>query len=264
MSDFTNFRAVYDDLTDEVSRAHNTFLPDHLRNWFRHLDDTPRVAAIVRRLEHGLDIDRFAEQAMEDQNETLDWGDHEEKALGMRLLLFRQFASGKQDISLWGFHFLHAGNNVNANAEAFVRQVFEPMVRELRRFLEKDVARLEREEDEEAQQVPASDRTVTINHNSKEYTEADEAMENLEKAIREANDFQDPFEKEQREAEVSAGRRLLKAARVRLEPLAALLRPVLAQFTTKVKDNLVSAAALAVSGALITLLGLGFKALLGL
>jgi len=210
MSDFTNFRAVYDDLTDEVSRARYPFIPDHLRNWFKHLDETPRVSAIVRRLEHGLDIDRFTEMAMSSHTRTLDWGDHDEKSLGMRLLLFRRFADGKQDIGLYGFHFLRVSRNVNDNARAFVEQVFEPMARELRRFLEKDVARLERDEAEEAQRVPASDRVVLLNHNSKEYTDADEAMERLEKAIREANDFEDLDEKEQREAEVSAARRLLK------------------------------------------------------
>jgi len=56
----------------------------------------------------------------------------------------------------------------------------------------------------------------------------------------------------------------LKAAQVRLEPLASLLRPILVQFTTKVKDNLITTAATLASGALITLLGNGFKALLGL
>jgi hypothetical protein len=35
----------------------------------------------------------------------------------------------------------------------------------------------------------AAARRGTVNHNSKEYTDADEAMEKLEKAIREANDF---------------------------------------------------------------------------
>lgn len=55
-------------------------------------------------------------------------------------------------------------------------------------------------------------------------------MEKLEKAIWEANDFNDPLEKEQREAEVSAARRLMKAVRVRLEPLVALVKPILVQF----------------------------------
>ena len=53
--DFANFRAVYDQLTDEVGRARYQFILDHLANWYRTLDTTPRVAATVRRLEASVD-----------------------------------------------------------------------------------------------------------------------------------------------------------------------------------------------------------------
>jgi hypothetical protein len=43
---FTNFRAVYDDLTDDVMPARHQFLPDHLRNWSRQIDETPSVSSI--------------------------------------------------------------------------------------------------------------------------------------------------------------------------------------------------------------------------
>ena len=49
VSDFSNFRADYDELTDEVNRARHQFLSDHLTNWFEHIDDTPQVADVVRR-----------------------------------------------------------------------------------------------------------------------------------------------------------------------------------------------------------------------
>jgi hypothetical protein len=44
--DFANFRAVYDDLTQEVMRAYVQFLADHISNWFRTLDTTSEVAPI--------------------------------------------------------------------------------------------------------------------------------------------------------------------------------------------------------------------------
>jgi hypothetical protein len=53
--DFANFRAVYDELTDEVSRAAYQFIPDHLANWYRALDTSARIATVVRRLEAGVD-----------------------------------------------------------------------------------------------------------------------------------------------------------------------------------------------------------------
>jgi len=70
MNDFTNFRAVYDDLTDEVAGASYQFLPDHLRNWFDRLDGTPQVAAIVGRLQHGLDFDGWVQQALTIDKQT--------------------------------------------------------------------------------------------------------------------------------------------------------------------------------------------------
>ena len=263
MSNFTNFRVVYDELTDEVMRATLQFLPEHIKAWFKHLEATPKVSAVIHQLEFGLDIERWAAQAMADRGfRNLDWGTEEdEKLLGMKLGLFRAFGQGKQDISLFGYIFLHVNQNRNDNARAFVQQVFAPMARELRRFLESEVAR---PEVEDAGDIPASDRQVSVDHNSKEYTDAEAAIEKLETAIRETNDFSEPEEKEQREAEVAAARRLLRAVRVRLEPLAALLRPILVQYVNKVKDNLVAAAALATVAALGALLGSVFKALLGL
>jgi hypothetical protein len=267
MSDFTNFRAVYDELTDEVARASYAFLPDHLRNWFDHLDSTPQVAAIVQKLEHGLDIDGWIQRAMADSNQgrSLDWGSVREKSLGMKLLLFRAFANKRQDIAGFGLYFIRVGENLNDNARAFVDQVFSPMAGELRRFLEGELARPEIEK--VLIPVPASDRSVTIDHNSPAYADAEAAMEKLEAAIHEANDFPDLLEKEQREAEVSAARRLLSAALVRLEPLVALLRPILVEYGTKVKDGLIAHAATATVAALIALLGVLaplFRTMLGL
>ncbi|KWV56656.1 hypothetical protein AS156_04040 [Bradyrhizobium macuxiense] len=252
MNDFTNFRAIYDELTEDVTRAQHPFAPDHLRNWFHHLDSTPQVSAIVGTLEDGLDIDGWMSKAKE--TKKLDWGEDREKALGTKLLLFRAFASTKENIGLLAFHFLRE-RNVNDGTRRFVEQVFSPMSRELRRLLDQRL--------NETAPAPASDRTVTIDHNRKDYADAERAMQGLETAIREANDFPDPLEKEQREAEVSAARRLLRASLVRLEPLVALLKPILVQYTTKVKDGLIAAAALATVTALTVLLGQIFKAMLG-
>ncbi|MBP1064836.1 hypothetical protein JOE51_006303 [Bradyrhizobium japonicum] len=265
MSDFTNFRAVYDELTDEVTRASNQFLPDHLRNWFDQLDNTPRVSEIVARLQHGVHIEEWLRQAVDTKN--LEFGREREKALGTKLLLFRTFSDKKQDIGLLGFHFFHVSRNVNDNAGAFVAQVFSPMARELRRYLEGELARPDREKVPVPAPVPASDRTVSVDHNSKDYLDADAAMERLETALREANDFPDVLEREQREAEVSAARRLLRATLVRLEPLAVLLKPILVVYATKVKDGIVAHAATATVTALIALIGALaplFKTMLGL
>jgi len=244
--DFANFRAVYDELTDEVNRAKYQFLPDHIANWFRTLDTTPRVAAIIKRLESGVDYREWRHKLTRGVGQTrIEWPTDPEQALGIKLTLFRNFTvGGPDDIGTFGFSFLRVGRNINDNAHAVVEQIFMPMARELRRYLERELS-----------EVPAADRVVKLDHNSAPYQELLDRLAQLEEALRASNEYQNVVEKEQRIAEVSASHRLLQATQVRVQALATLLGPVVTQFTTKVKDNLITAAALAVSAAIIALLG---------
>jgi hypothetical protein len=246
--DFANFRAVYDDLTQEVMRSHVQFLADHLANWFRTLDTTSNVAPLIEELQSGLDFHEWSkkQEASARSGGTLTWPGGPEKQLGMKLLLFRSAAeAGKGDlIASFGYMYIPSSDtNISNAAHRFIEQVFGPMARELRRYLE-----------QKASAVPAADRVVSLDHNSKGYSETIEAADELEKVIREANDFPDQEEKEQRIAEVSAVRRLLQAVRVRVEPIIALLKPLADQAKTKLRDNLVGIAIskfLALLGALI-------------
>lgn len=63
---------------------------------------------------------------------------------------------------------------------------------------------------------------------------------------------------------MSAARRLLKAVRVDIEKVAALVKPVVVEYVKKVKDGIVAHAASATVTALGVLLGYVFKGLLGL
>ncbi|WP_439356756.1 hypothetical protein [Bradyrhizobium sp. DASA03007] len=75
--------------------------------------------------------------------------------------------------------------------------------------------------------IPASDRVVSLSHNSPEQQQALEKLDELVAAVKETNDFPgEPEEREQIVAELSAGRRLLEAARVRVAACARhLLQP---------------------------------------
>lgn len=259
MSDFSNFRAVYNELADAVTSSRHQFFKDHLANFFDTIDQTPNAQQIVTQLENRIQLMPWYNQCKESVGSfvgsgTLDWPSDKIDKLGMKVALLRAMSTSEIDIYEFTSNFLYSENNFDTNVSDIAQQIFLPTARELLRYIEQRFG----------VPIPAADRVVSLDHNSKAYVVADEAMESLEKAIREANDFQDPLEKEQREAEVSAARRLLKAAKIRLEPLASLLKPILVQFTTKVKDNLIATAATLASGALITLLGLGFKTLLGL
>jgi hypothetical protein len=255
VSDFSNFRAVYDELTDEVNRARYQFLPDHLRNWFEHMDDTPQVAEIVRRLQAGQDLDAWYKQAESTRGSfvgsgALQWPEGKEKALGMKLLMFRACAEKKLEAAMIGYAFVYVGSNINDNAHAVIEQIFMPMASELRRYLEREVAKLPTNPS-----IPASDRVVSLDHNKPEYQEAVESLDRLVKTIKESNDYADIEEREQRIAEVSAARLLMDAVRVRIEPLVSLLRPIVIQFATELKDNLVAIAVTATVAALTALFG---------
>jgi hypothetical protein len=105
-------------------------------------------------------------------------------------------------------------------------------------------------------EVPASDRVVLIDHNSAGYRGTEEALDNLEHGLQSANDFPGvPEEKDQFVAEVSAARRLLQAARVRIVALAELLKPLLVQFVAKVKDNVIATLAAGAAAAIVAWLG---------
>jgi hypothetical protein len=246
---FANFRSVYDELTQEVLRSNVQFLTDHLANWFRTLDTTSEVAPIIQNLQSGIDFEPWKKELEVSikLNRGLTWPKEPEKRLATQLLLFRSAAEGGNGevIAGYGWSFIPSRDtSINNSARRFIDQVFRPMAAELRRYLERQMTT-----------VPAADRVVPLDHNSPSYREVVDDLERLENALRSSNEYSDETEKGQRIAEVSAARRLLDAAQVRVEALVALLRPVIVQFTTKVKDNLITAAALAVSGGIIAWLG---------
>ena len=247
--DFANFRSSYDFYTDEVERSSAAFLHDHLRNWFRTLDTTRDIAPLIDDLQAGLDFDDWnnkREVRARLGSAALEWPDDPQKALGMKLLLFRSVASpgGGERIAWMGRIYIPSrATGITPDARRFIEQVFGPMARELRRYLESNVG-----------SIPAADRTVTLKHNSAEYQETVEAGAQLERGIIEANDFESVEERDRLVAEVSAVRRLLQATRIRVAAVVELLRPLVEQTRAKLKDRLLGMAVakfIALLGALI-------------
>ncbi len=250
---FVNFRVVYDDLTDEVMRS-SEGLKDHLRNWFEQIDETPAVGSLIQSLEAGLDLDRFIEereatiQSMAGSGE-LRWPKGREQRLGMQLQLFRRISEEKLDAFDFSRNYMGSGVDVDDQIREFADQVFRPMARDLRRFLEERLA-----EASEAE-VPASDRVVRLDHNSSKYKEAKEALETLEKLLQETNDYPDPEDKEQKIAEISAARRLLQAMRVRSKAIFAVVGVALLYLGSTVMTSGISTAAKLARRHILALLG---------
>jgi hypothetical protein len=88
--------------------------------------------------------------------------------------------------------------------------------------------------------IPASDRTVSLGHNSPEQTQALGKIDELIDAVKQANDLPGtPEERGQLVAELSAGRRLLEASTVRLAALRETVRPALRWILEKAAGTIV-------------------------
>lgn len=250
----SNFHVTYDSLVHDILGARHQFIAERLQEWFAILDETPDVSRIISRLEEGLDFKNWfggCENSGEsfEGNGKLTYPPTREGRLGMQLKLFRAVA--QETLEAWelGHTYTYAGSNMDANAQAFIQQVFHPLQKDLLRHIDRQ---LENMKDE----IPASDRVVRIDHNSPSYREAEEALDNLEHGLQSTNEFPgEPEEKDQFIAEVSAARRLLQAARVRIVALVELLKPLLVQFVAKVKDGVIATLATAAVAAIVALLG---------
>jgi hypothetical protein len=221
--DFVNFRALYDELTDEVSRSRHQFVADHLATWFEHLDETPDVALTILRLQAGLNFQNWYNEQLSSQGSMagsgeLNYPSAREKRLGMKLLLFREFAERRMEIDDFARVFVYTAGDLDDQTRGVIEQVFAPMARDLRRLLEREAEQAEGN-------IPASDRVVNLTHNSVSYQEAIDALDKLEALLRETNEYEDVEDKDQRIAEVSATKRLLQASRVRVSSVLAVIAP---------------------------------------
>lgn len=247
-----DFRAAFDEVTNEVLSSRHQFFADRLKSWFEILDETPKIAGIVASLQRDIDIQEFLKASEGTRRSmvgsgVLNWPSEREKRLGTQLLLFREMAEKRIEAWQFGVNFIYAGNNLNDNVAAVADQLFQPFARELRRYLERQIS-----------DIPASDRVVRLDHNDPKYKEVMNALETLERALKESNDYDDSEDKEQKIAEVSAGQRLLRSVKVRIVALVAVLSTPLLYLAKKFLDTGIGKAATASYDALVALLGMIF------
>lgn len=95
-----------------------------------------------------------------------------------------------------------------------------------------------------SKQIPASDRLVSLGHNSPEQQQALEKVDQVIAAVREANNLPgDEDDKERLIAELSAARRILEASKVRLHALKSTLAAPLKWLLEKAAGSIVGKAA---------------------
>lgn len=106
--------------------------------------------------------------------------------------------------------------------------------------------------------APAADRVVPLNHNSAEYQNATEALDELIELVRSDNEYgsRAPEEKEQLVASLTAGRRLLNGVTVRLSAAYAILLPPLRYVADNFGKGVITAAGTLALAAIVKLLGI--------
>lgn len=236
MSNFDDDLAEYDALTTDVAMStYDTFRPNFQR-WFDLLEETPSFAMVVAHLERDLNFKEWWDRTSERDeygNTVLTWPKGTDGRLGMQLKTYRAFLEGKPDVL--GFHATFLRSTDSRVFDIMLgdvrQQVFDPMARDLRRrFVQAAQA-------EEAGEIPASDRVVTINHNAPEFAEATAALDSVAEAVRSANDYGDDADREQQLAEITASKGLFASARVRAQAVIAVLGKCLQYLMKKFADN---------------------------
>ncbi len=252
----------YDDLVDVVANATHNLYQASLSRWFALIDEAPKFAREVARLESLNDFDTWYRDLEDRQRKhgmgstQLDLPTDREAALGMQVSLFRRMANGKIRAEIFAHVYIAPSErNVNRGLNEFSKQIFIPAAKALRRRLER-TANSVSSPDIAPLFVPAADRTVTLDHNSPDYTDTLRALEKVEQAVQQANDYDDPDDKEQRVAELSAGRRLLQATRARVDALIAVIYRGLSYLAKKFADVTIGEAAKAALALLGKLTGL--------
>jgi hypothetical protein len=250
--------AQYDELAADIARSKHQFFKGNVKRWLHFLDSTaPFARPILQELESQADFKIWFEPyrvvAMGGGGgKDIEWPDARAKRLGTQLLLFRQFANGGIDPATFALTLLRSGSNANNCIAEIVNQIFLPMSQELRRYLQESTE----PSGETISRAPASDRIVSFDHNSQVYVQTTEELDQLLEALEQVNDYPDIEDKEQKLAELSAGRRLLRATRVRYGLIVGVLGPPLAWLGKTFAGGIV--------GQLATSVWQGLKGLLGL
>lgn len=254
--DLEDFTDEYADRANDVEASSYRTFAQRLRDWFTLLDETPQVSAVVTKLESTTDFQEWYTAGLGTVrgmvgSGRLAWADDRTTRLGQTIGLFRHLSQEEMAFSRFCSSFFWAGKNYDDMVYKITAEMFAPFARDLLKHIQRQVA------SKPIDAAPASDRIVTLDHNSAPYRELTTSLSRLEEHVRGLNDFPDSAEERERIlAELSAGGRLLAAARARVDGMVAVLLPALKWLGEKIADNLVSILVTAAMGAIALVLGI--------
>jgi hypothetical protein len=242
------FFAEYEDTTRDVRGSLQQFFRSNLQRWFSSLEETPEVREIVSQLYTDFSLNEWLQQFT--SGHDFAWPSLRKDRLRAQLGLFRLFAEGKADAAQFGFEYIPSSDaNINRALHRVVDQIYDPLVTELRRYIDQNWG------GSSEVAVPASDRVVNLDHNSNAYKIALAKLSDVETALRDSNEVA-PEEKEQHLAEIAATQEILKPKRVTVKAVVAVAGAVLFWLVKHFADSFLGQAADAAWTAIKGLLGI--------
>jgi hypothetical protein len=233
------FFLEYEEILSAIAGTSHEYIPQHLRRWFAAIDSSP--AYVSRRVAwlEALGVWSESKALIIKQGGSwagsgrLNWPEDQAQRLSAQLSMFREIAKEKIDLFQFTHEFFHVPNgSIDDTVREFMRNIFDPFSAELRRYLRRNLDKPLLEPAE----IPASDRVVALDHNSREYRETLDALDTAERSIAESNSLPADL-KEQSLAEVGALRILWKVAKVSLHVLGSLISSTLTTFAKKFRET---------------------------
>lgn len=140
----------YDDLATDLVSSNYQLFPSRLSQFLTFLDETESVSKILAEKLPYVDFDNWYEEAKTTVKGMvgsghLAWPPSRMESLSMRLSLLRHINAGEEDIPNFCSKFMYSDNNFNVMVQDFADQIVDPTARDIRKLLERSLAKFEAE-----------------------------------------------------------------------------------------------------------------------
>ena len=255
---FEQFADDYTDLANDVVNAGYETYETKLSDWIDFIEQSPVSSDRIVALQSGFDFPTWYEAAQSSiggmvGSGKVPWDKDRTERLGQQLALFKHFTTREFAWSDFSQNFMWAGSRFDDNISKINSDLFAPFARELLKDIERNAATAAAASD-----VPAADRIVTLDHNSRGYTETVDSLSQVLDVVQRSNEIgaEEPDTRERVVAELDAGKRLLKATQVRAQAVWLVVYPALRWIASQTVGTIVGVAITAAIVLLAALLGI--------
>jgi hypothetical protein len=217
-----------------ATNADHQGIQSFLQRWFYTIERAPdNILAIVGEIRATTSLQAVNENMVRIQNgignNQFVWPLSREERLGGQHFFLEAASNENFEFTdfLVRFYRVQHGD-LNDSSDQFVTRFFSTYARELTRYLEMRL---------NGDPVPASDRIVAIDHNSKEFSAIEVGLEEVETALAASNSIKD---KELIQAELAAGRKIIEAPLARVTWVRKLLVDPLVHISKIGRDTALS------------------------